>query len=146
MREELLKTFIEKFNREKDELNRRFEDIDKKLDSIDQKFDSFDKRMDSIESSCKDIENLFEQLGDFSTKMEDVNIYLSQIETRLNQYKTLTMSGRKLHNGEIYVLKVKLQKVKPIIHWENDELLSSKFKQIEYKIEELEGSLKSIVV
>lgn len=146
MDETFLKSFIEKFNKEKEMFNKRFEEINKKLDSIDSKFDCFDERMDAIEARCKGIETAFEQLGDFCGKLDDVNIYLSQIETQLNHYKTLTMSGSKFHNGELYTLKIKLKKVKPIINWENNELLSNKFKQIENKFEELEVNLNSAVV
>ena len=141
MDEALLKSFVEKFNQDKSEFNKRFEEINRKLENMDKKFDSFDLCMEAVEAKCRGMENAIEQLGDFCAKMDDVNIYLSQIETRLNSYKTLTMSGSKIHDGELYILKIKLQKVKPIVNWENDELLSSKFKQIESKFEEIEESV-----
>ena len=146
MHDAILKSFIEKFNKDKEEFNRKFEDINRKINSIDKKFEHFDERMELINSRCSDIEDAFDRFGDFAGKLDDVNILLSSIETKLNQYKTLYMQGSKIHNGEIYTLKIKLQKVKPIINWENDENLSFKFKEIENRFLELEENLNKIVI
>ncbi|MCX7843094.1 MAG: hypothetical protein N2489_08480 [Clostridia bacterium] len=137
-----MRSFMERFNRDKQELNKRFDDINRKLENIDKKFEVFDQKVEFINDRCGKIEEAFNRFDDFCGKLEDVNIYLSTIETKLNQYKTLTMQGRKVQNGEIYVLKIKLQKIKPIVNWENNEELIIKVKEIENKFFELEQSLQ----
>lgn len=141
-----MRSFVESFNREKEQLNKKFEAISKKIENMDKQFELFDERMEIIDSRCRSVEDVFDRLGDFTAHMDDVNICLARMETRLNQYKTLSLQGQKIHNGELYTLKIQYQKIKPIVNWENNEILSSRFKEIESKLLELEGSVSRIVV
>ncbi len=145
MNNSLLQEFIEKYNKDKEELRAKFDRISSKLESIDHKFDSFDKEMEKFDAKLQEIEEvqdfMYFQLGDFTSKLDNVKVYLNSIEDKLNTYKTLDMRGEKIINGELYVLRVKLEKVKPIVNWENDTLLKNKYKEIEQKFIEIESSL-----
>lgn len=132
-----LKEFVERYNKDKEEFNRKFEDINRKLAGIDGKFDSFDEKMGEIRKKLEDAEDI--QKFMFG-RLDNVKVYLSTIETKLNEYKTLNLQGEKVLNGELFTLKIKLQKIKPIISWENDELLASKYKEIESNVLRLEES------
>jgi chromosome segregation ATPase len=145
MNNSLLQDFIDRYNKDKEEFNRKFETINYKLKNIDKKFDDFDQGLQKVNGRLGDIEDaqsmLFGQLGGFKDKLDNVKVYLSSIETKLNEYQTLDIQGEKVIDGELYLLKIKLQKVKPIVSWENDKLLSNKYKEIEQKVLELEDSI-----
>lgn len=142
MNSAFVESFMKQYNKDKEELERRFNDINKKLESIDSKFDSFEDRMDKVDKKLAEIDDIhsfmFGKLGGFSDKLENVKVYLSSIETKLNEYKTLNFQGQKVHNGELYMLKIKLHKIKPIINWENNRELVSKYKEIEDNVLKLE--------
>lgn len=142
MNDNLLKSFFDRFSKDKEKLNRKFEELNKKLDNIDKKFEFFEEKMDVIDRKCKVIEDVFTRFN--LGKLDNVGVYLSEIETAVNQYRTLIMEGKTVHNGEVYVLKVQFLKIRPIINWENNELLSSRFMEIEHKITELEERVSMV--
>ncbi|MCX8128691.1 MAG: hypothetical protein N3I35_01170 [Clostridia bacterium] len=146
----LFQSFMERYNKDKEEFNKKFESLNNKLQNIDKKFEDFDEGLQKVNKQLEDIQTtqnmFFSRIGGFKDKLDNVKIFLSSIETELNEYKTLDMQGQKQINGELYIIKVKLQKVKPIVNWENDKLLMSKYREIEQKVLELEGNYDKTAV
>jgi len=137
--------FLDRYNKDKEELDRKFNDINTKLTNMDSRFDNFDEKMGEIDKRLCGIEEMqgmiFGKLGGFSDKLDNVKVYLTTIESKLNEYKMLSVQGQKVLDGELYTIKVKLQRIRPIISWENDELLENKYKEIEKSMFELEESI-----
>ena len=138
----LLASFIEKYNRDTSAFKKRFEELDSKIQMVDQKFTSLDKTMVKLDQKLCEIESaqnsIFGQIGGLKGNLENLHVYLTSLETKLNEYETLHIHGEKTINGELYVLKVELSKVKPIVSWENDSMLTEKYKQITQRFRELE--------
>jgi len=139
-----LESFIERFQRDKEVFNNKFEEINRKLQNIESKFDNFDIGMKKLDERLDDIdetqEELFYKLGEFMNNFDNVEVYLSTIECKLKEYETLYLEGEKMLNGSLIKLRIELQKVKPIINWENNLMLTNKYNQIEQKLNEFEES------
>jgi hypothetical protein len=140
----LLESFIERYYKDRDEFCEKFNQLNKKIEKIDEKFEGIEGRLDKVDMMVSNFDQMqkfiFSQFGDAGSKLENVKIFLTDIETRLSKYKTLDIQGQKIIDGEFYMLRINLHKVKPIIKWENDRVLSSKYSEIERCFLELEGS------
>ncbi|MDP4091974.1 MAG: hypothetical protein Q8920_01280 [Bacillota bacterium] len=140
-----MNTFVQNFKRDKEEFHQRFETLNKKLDDINSRFDSFETGIGDLNKKLTDIEDihyfLFSRIGGPEMRLDNVNVYLSSIQTSLKEYKTLVFEGNKEIDGEILMLKIKLQKIKPIISWENNKILFNKYIEIENDFKEIENIL-----
>lgn len=141
-----LNAFIRSYAKDKEEFYKKFENLDKKLNDINKRFDSFEKGIASINKKLSDVEDiqyfLFSKAGGIGSRLDNIKVYLSSIRTSLNEYKTLVFQGHKEVDGEIMMLKFKLQRIKPIINWENNKTLFSQYKEIENDFVELEKVLQ----
>ncbi|MCX7922317.1 MAG: hypothetical protein N3B21_09945 [Clostridia bacterium] len=145
MNETVLKTFVDKFNKDKKEFYRKFEEITKKLEKIDSTFVRVDEKLEQVNRRIDKVEDMqtliFGKLGSGRDKLDNVKIYLSRIETKLNEYSTLNLQGYKTIGGDLYSLKINLQRVRPIINWENNCDLTQAYNDIERKFIEIEEQL-----
>lgn len=142
MGKEALERFMEQYTKDTEEFRRKFLSLDQRLGDLDQRFDSLDQSMEKLDHKLTELEQMQEGIlknfTAFHGKPEQLQVFLSRLEDKLNEYESLKILGEMRANGELLMLKIEMLKVKPMIHWENDQCLLSRYREAENRFQSLE--------
>ena len=137
-----LEQWMEQYTKDTEEFRRKFQSLDQKIVDLDRKFSTLDRSMEKLDHKLSRLEEMqagfLKSFAGFQGRTEQLQVFLTRLEDKLNAYENLEILGKMRADGELLLLKIEMLKVKPMVHWENDQHLLGRLKEVESRFQGLE--------